>query len=78
VDPSKLSDTSRAILQRAQQIAATAGVSEVDTDHVLLSLTLDDGGVVPRLLSVLEAPPQLVQQEMEREVTRRSRKASEV
>jgi ATP-dependent Clp protease ATP-binding subunit ClpB len=76
VDPSKLSDTSRAILQRAQQIAATAGVSEVDTDHVLLSLTLDDGGVVPRLLSVLEAPPQLVQQEMEREVTRRSRKAS--
>lgn len=64
------------MLQRAQQIAATAGVSEVDTDHTLLSLTLDEGGLVPRILSVLEAPPQLIQQEMEREVTRRSRKAS--
>lgn len=76
MDPTKLSDTSRNILQRAQQIAASAGAVEVDTDHVLLSLLLDEGGLVPRILSVLEVAPPLLQQELERDLSRRSRKAT--
>lgn len=77
MDPSKLSETSRNILQRAQQIAALAGVVDVDTDHVLLALLLDEGGLVSRILSVLEVAPPLLQQELEREIRRRSRKTPE-
>ncbi len=76
MDPTKLSDSSRTILQRAQQIAASAGSAEVDIDHVFLSLMVDEGGMVSRILSVLEAPPQLLQQEFERELSRRARKAT--
>jgi ATP-dependent Clp protease ATP-binding subunit ClpB len=73
VDGSRFSDGARSVLQQSQQIAAQIGQAEVDVDHLLLALVSDGGGVVSRLLSVLEAPPQLIQQDLEREMQRRAK-----
>ena len=50
MDPSRLTQKSQEAFQGAQQLAIRFGHVEVDGEHLLMALLVQDEGVVPRLL----------------------------
>ena len=73
MDLKKLTLKSQEALSSAQNIAVTMGHTEVDGEHLLLSLLRQEGGLIPRLLTRMGAHPEEIAQETERELSRRSR-----
>ena len=73
MDLNKLTLKSQEALSSAQNIAVTMGHTEVDGEHLLLSLLRQEGGLIPRLLTRMGAHPEEIAQETERELSRRSR-----
>jgi len=72
MDINKLTQKSQEALQGAQTKALRFGHQEVDVEHLLLALLEQPEGLIPRLLTRMDAPPaaQLVT-EIERELSRR-------
>ncbi|HQL02329.1 MAG: Chaperone protein ClpB [Synergistetes bacterium ADurb.Bin155] len=73
MDLNKLTLKSQEALSSAQNIAVTMGHTEVDGEHLLLSLLRQEGGLIPRLLTRMGAHAEEIAQEVERELSRRSR-----
>ena len=73
MDLNKLTLKSQEALSCAQNIAVTMGHTEVDGEHLLLSLLRQEGGLIPRLLTRMGAHAEEIAQEVERELSRRSR-----
>ena len=73
MDLNKLTLKSQEALSSAQNIAVTMGHTEVDGEHLLLSLLRQEGGLIPRLLTRMDAHPEEIALEAERELSRRSR-----
>ena len=60
MDANRLTQRSQAALSEAQSLATRLGHTETDTDHLLLALLQQEGGLVPRLLEVAGANVDLV------------------
>ena len=73
MDLNKLTLKSQEALSSAQNIAVTMGHTEVDGEHLLLSLLRQEGGLIPRLLARMGVHPEEISEETERELSRRSR-----
>ncbi|HCL80517.1 MAG TPA: type VI secretion system ATPase TssH, partial [Synergistaceae bacterium] len=73
MDLSKLTKKSQEALSEAQNRAVTYGHREVDGEHLLLALTEQTGGLVPRLLRKMEIDPAGLARRVEEELTRRVR-----
>ncbi|HEX4966221.1 MAG TPA: ATP-dependent chaperone ClpB [Thermoanaerobaculia bacterium] len=71
MDVNKLTQKSQEALQSAQTKALRYGHQEVDGDHLLLTLLEQPEGLVPRLLSRMEAPTEALKADVERELSRR-------
>ncbi|HEV8581828.1 MAG TPA: ATP-dependent chaperone ClpB [Thermoanaerobaculia bacterium] len=71
MDINRLTQKSQEALQNAQTKALRYGHQEVDGEHLLLSLLEQPEGLVPRLLSRMEAPAEALKAEIERELSRR-------
>ena len=57
MDPARLTQKSQEALHDAQTKALRLGQTEVDGEHLLLALTDQADGIVPRLLSQAGADP---------------------
>ncbi len=66
-----MTQKSQEALQSAQTKALRYGHQEVDGEHLLLALLEQPEGLIPRLLSRMEAPTEALKAEVERELTRR-------
>jgi ATP-dependent Clp protease ATP-binding subunit ClpB len=75
MDPNRLTEKSQEALQQAQTKALRFGHTEVDGEHLLLSLLDQHDGLVPRLLDKIGADPAGLQNDIERELTRRPRQS---
>jgi ATP-dependent Clp protease ATP-binding subunit ClpB len=73
VDLNRLTQKSQEALHDAQTKALRYGHTEVDGEHLLLALLDQEGGLVPRLLSVADVDADQVRQELEAELSRRPR-----
>ena len=71
MDPNKLTQKAQEALQAASGIAARFGHQEVDDLHLLLALVQQDGGLIPRLLTKLQRPADVISAEAERWLARR-------
>jgi ATP-dependent Clp protease ATP-binding subunit ClpB len=71
MDMNKLTQKSQEALQSAQTKALRYGHQEVDGEHLLLALLEQPEGLIPRLLSRMEAPTEALKAEVERELSRR-------
>ncbi|HBT82771.1 MAG: ATP-dependent chaperone ClpB [Desulfuromonadales bacterium GWD2_61_12] len=58
MDMNKLTVKSQEAMQGAQTVAQRRGHQEVDSEHLLLALLEQEGGLVPRLLQKLAVPPE--------------------
>jgi ATP-dependent Clp protease ATP-binding subunit ClpB len=73
MDPNRLTQKSSEALHDAQTKALRFGHSEVDTEHLLLALIDQPDGVVPRLLTQVNADTGQLRKELEVELERRPR-----
>jgi ATP-dependent Clp protease ATP-binding subunit ClpB len=73
MDPNRLTQKSQEALQEAQAAAARYGHSEVDGEHLLLSLLENPDGLVPRLLERAGADTSALRADLEAELARRPR-----
>ena len=73
MDPARLTQKSQEALHDAQTKALRLGQTEVDGEHLLLALTDQADGIVPRLLSQAGADPGRLQSALEAELARRPR-----
>ena len=71
MDINRLTQKSQEALQSAQTKALRYGHQEVDAEHLLLALLEQPEGLVPRLLSRMDAPTEALKGEVERELSRR-------
>ena len=71
MDPNLLTQKCQEALHEAQAEAVRRGHQAVDTEHLLLALCQQDGGLIPRLLERLERPADVVMAELERELNKR-------
>jgi ATP-dependent Clp protease ATP-binding subunit ClpB len=71
MDMNRLTQKSQQALQEAQSIATRMGHTEVDSEHVLLALLLDQDGLAPRLLSLAGAEVDGLRADVEAQLTRR-------
>ncbi|SDT22232.1 ATP-dependent chaperone ClpB [Actinopolymorpha singaporensis] len=73
MDPNRLTQKSQEALQEAQSAALRFGHTEVDGEHLLLSLLDQPEGLVPRLLVQAGVDPDLLRKQVEEELERRPR-----
>ena len=66
MDPDKFTQKLQEALQQAQNLAVQRGHQAVDADHLLLALTRQEAGLIPRLLDKLGRPADVVSRELER------------
>ena len=71
MDFNKLTQKAQQAFQLAQNVAVERGHQAVDNEHLLLALTRQEGGLVPRLLDKLGRPADVVGQELERALDKR-------
>jgi ATP-dependent Clp protease ATP-binding subunit ClpB len=71
MDINKLTQKSQEALQGAQTKALRYGHQEVDVEHLLLALLEQPEGLIPRLLTRMDAPAAPLVTEVERELSRR-------
>ena len=71
MDPNKLTQKAQEALQAASAAAARFGHRETDDLHLLLALAQQEGGLIPRLLTKLNRPADVVTAEVERWLARR-------
>ena len=71
MDINKLTQKSQEALQGAQTKALRFGHQEVDVEHLLLALLEQPEGLIPRLLTRMDAPAAQLVTEIERELSRR-------
>ncbi len=71
MDPSRLTQASHGALAKAQTLAARFGHQEIDTEHVLLALLEQDGGLAPRLLARLDTNVEALAVDLQGELERR-------
>jgi ATP-dependent Clp protease ATP-binding subunit ClpB len=71
MDPNKLTTKSQEAIQAAQAIAQRRGHQEVDSEHLLLALLEQEGGLVPRLLQKLAVPAENLAAALRGELDRR-------
>ncbi|MDK2972072.1 MAG: ATP-dependent Clp protease ATP-binding subunit ClpB [Candidatus Sumerlaeota bacterium] len=65
MDMSKLTEKSQEALAAAQALAVEYGHQEVDAEHLLGALLTQEGGLVPRLIERIPAPPAAVMDAVE-------------
>ena len=73
MDPAHLTQKSQEALHDAQTKALRYGHTEVDLEHLLLALTDQADGIVPRLLTLAGADPDQLRKELDAELARRPR-----
>src|ERR1700733_1173957 len=56
----------REALAAAREVAQTRNHAEIGTEHLLVALLDQDGGVVPRILGRLGADPRVVRADLDR------------
>ena len=71
MDINRLTQKSQEALQEAQNIATRLGHTEVDGEHLLLALIDQPEGLVPRLLSHMDADVEGLRADLQRELDRR-------
>ncbi len=71
MDPNRLTSKSQEALQAAQSIARRRDHLEVDSEHLLLALLEQEGGLVPRLLQKLGIPAENLATALADEIARR-------
>ena len=71
MDPSKLTEKSRAAVQAAQSMATSRGHQPTDVEHLALALVEQPDGLVPRLLERVNRPPATVAGELQRALDRK-------
>ncbi|MCC6672464.1 MAG: ATP-dependent chaperone ClpB [Planctomycetes bacterium] len=73
MDMSRLTQKSQEALAAAQTKAVEFGHQEVDSEHLLLALIAQEGGLVPRLLQRMELPVEALSGALEAELRKRPR-----
>ena len=73
MDPNRLTQKSQEALHDAQTKALRYGHTEVDSEHVLLALLEDPDGLIPRLLTRMDADADAVKGAVERHLEGRPR-----
>jgi ATP-dependent Clp protease ATP-binding subunit ClpB len=71
MDMNRLTEKSQQALQEGQAIATRSGHTEVDSEHLLLALLLDQDGLAPRLLSLAGADVDGLRGDVEAQLARR-------
>ncbi len=71
MDINKLTQKSQEAISEAQKIAVRFGHQAVDNEHLLLALCQQEGGLLPRLLTKMERPADIVVKELERDLAKR-------
>ncbi|MEX2214370.1 MAG: ATP-dependent chaperone ClpB [Phycisphaeraceae bacterium] len=71
MDLNKLTQKSQEALLAAQSHAVRLGHQAVDSEHLLLALCEQEGGLVPRLLEKLQRPAEIIISELRRELEKR-------
>jgi ATP-dependent Clp protease ATP-binding subunit ClpB len=66
----KLTVKAQEAVQAAQEVAATHENQQIEPMHLLAALVAQDGGVVPPLVTKLGIRPEVLSQEIEREIAR--------
>jgi ATP-dependent Clp protease ATP-binding subunit ClpB len=66
----KMTVKAQEAVQSAQEIAATHENQQIEPVHLLAALVAQDGGVVPPLVTKLGIRPEVLSQEIEREIAR--------
>jgi len=74
----RLTLKSQEALEQAQNIAATRGNPQVDTEHLLLALLSDDAGICVEILKKLGADPERIRNETLQAVERMPRQSGAV
>jgi ATP-dependent Clp protease ATP-binding subunit ClpB len=75
MDPNKLTQKSQEAIAGAQSLAVRLGHQEVDADHLAAALLEQPDGVVPRLLTRMEAPLAALREAIAAELERRPKVA---
>ena len=70
MDLNKLTQKSQEAVQQAQAIAPRYGHQEVDGEHLLASLLAQDDGLFPRMLTRMQVDRDVLQAELDKELTR--------
>src|SRR4029077_4654427 len=70
MDLSKFTEKSQAALMEAQNIATRNQHQSVDVEHLMLSLLEQEAGLVPRLFEKAKVAPDLLKNEVEKELGR--------
>ncbi|MBE3100608.1 MAG: ATP-dependent chaperone ClpB [Planctomycetes bacterium] len=71
MDLNRLTQKCQEALHDAQSRAVRCGHQEVDVEHLLAALAAQPEGLLPRLLNKMDAPPETLLAEVERELVRR-------
>ena len=71
MDINRLTQKCQEALHDAQSRAIRCGHQEVDVEHLLAALAAQPEGLLPRLLNKMDAPPETLLAEVERELVRR-------
>ncbi len=71
MDTSKLTQKAQEALQQAHVLAIRRQHQEIDGEHVLLALLLQEGGLVPRILDRIGAAPSVLQARLEQDLDAR-------
>ena len=71
MDINRFTQKSQEALQDAQNKAVRFGHNEIDSEHLLLALLEQDGGLVPRLFQKLEVPIDSFKDDLTREIQKR-------
>jgi len=66
----KMTVKAQEAVQSAQEIAASHENQQIEPIHLLAALVAQDGGVVPPLVTKLGIRPEVLSQEIEREISR--------
>ena len=70
MDLNRLTQKSQQALSEAQNLAVSAGHTQVDGEHLLLALVRQEEGLVPRLLRRMDVPVELLAGRLEEELAR--------
>jgi len=71
VDLNRLTQKCQEALHDAQNRAVRSGHQEIDVEHLLAALLVQPEGLLPRLLNKMDAPPEALLAEVERDLQRR-------
>ena len=73
MDFNRLTQSTQQAVHAAQSLAAERGHQGIDTEHLVLALCEQAGGLVPRLFQKLDRPAEVVAGELRRELDQRPR-----